>query len=109
MRYEQQIAEQADRYWSSVEHKFFRDRTTREQQERDEWVQTRTEAIVDDDDYFPDLIQTLLESSAGINALLHVKKAKFADLLGANAHFHEYLTKVARNIAESEAKRRFGF
>ena len=79
-----------------------------DQRKRNEWVDNRTEEIVNDDDYFPDLIQYILETSSGINALLHVKKAKFGDLLGASAHFHEYLTKTARMIAESEAKVRFG-
>lgn len=77
--------------------------------EREEWVRNRTEQIVNDDDYFPDLVQYMLQTNEGVNALLHLKKATYGDLLSASAHFHTYLTREARKIAESEANVRFTY
>lgn len=77
--------------------------------EREEWIQNRTEQIVNDDDYLPDLVASLLDTGAGVNVFLHLRNATFGDAVGALAHYHEFLTKEARKIAESEANRRFNY
>lgn len=106
MTYEQQIAASADRYYDFHAPKFA---SLQEERNRLLWVQERTLSIVEDDDYLPDLIQYMLEENKGVNVFIHLRNATAGDSIGALAHYHEYLTKQARKIAESEASVRFGF
>ena len=77
--------------------------------EREEWIRNRVESILSDDDYLPDLIANLLDTNDGVNVFLHLRNAKIGDCVGALAHYHQFLTREARKIAESEANIRFTY
>ena len=77
--------------------------------ERLEYVLNRTQEILDDQDYRLEIMRTLMESLAGSNAIDHLLTAKHDDLADARSHLQVYMTKEARKIAESEARRRWGF
>ena len=77
--------------------------------ERLEYVLNRTQEILDDQDYRLEIMRTLMESLAGTNAIDHLLTAKADDLIDARSHLQVYMTKEARKIAESEARKRWGF
>ena len=110
----QNVAEIADRVFNAQLAAHTSGRTfaqeMKDMRDRDYYVNERTQSILADKDYVCDLMISLIESQKNADTVIYEALwSTSKDYIGKMADFHAAMTKEARKVAESEAKRRWGF